>query len=342
MALAAPASASVESIVLPEPTGPFAVGVRDFHLTDSGRADPWVPAERRELMVSAWYPAMAGTGARDSYATPEESALTLARLGAPGVPADSLTRVVPHARVSAPMVSWRLPTVVLSPGFAMPRASLTGLAEDLASRGYLVLGVDHTYEAAAVTFPDGRVAECLACDLRLSGPAVTLGRAADVSFVLDELSAVLPMDGRIIAGGHSVGGASAIPLMAADDRVRGGFDLDGSPHQTPSGEAASRPFLLMGTPSHAPDGKYGPEFAGVAGALTGWKRWITVDGTAHASFTDYATVGEALGIPQGTIGGARAMELTRRHVAAFADRHLWGLPRPVLDVSRGEVHVWPV
>ena len=64
-------------VALPPPTGPFPVGVQDFHLVDD-RPDPWVPDRDRELMVSAWYPALAPLGRPDAYATPEESALILA------------------------------------------------------------------------------------------------------------------------------------------------------------------------------------------------------------------------------------------------------------------------
>lgn len=38
----------------------------------------------------------------------------------------------------------------------MPRATLTGLAEELASRGYIVAGIGHNYEADGIMFPDGR------------------------------------------------------------------------------------------------------------------------------------------------------------------------------------------
>jgi predicted dienelactone hydrolase len=36
------------------------------------------------------------------------------------------------------------PEVVLSPGFTVSRSTLTALAEDLASHGYVVAGIDHT------------------------------------------------------------------------------------------------------------------------------------------------------------------------------------------------------
>jgi predicted dienelactone hydrolase len=65
-------------------------------------------------------------------------------------------------------------------------------AEDLASHGYVVAGIDHTYESHATAFPDGRVTTCLARQARRRGSGfwekVAAGRAADVSFVLGELT----------------------------------------------------------------------------------------------------------------------------------------------------------
>jgi len=344
-ASAAPASAAPAApLSLPAPTGPQPVGVRDFHLVDEDRADPWVPAERRELMVSAWYPTGTPTGTLDPYASPEESALILRGLGVPAsVPSDALSTITTHSYVDAPVKGRGLPTVVLSPGFTMPRASLTGLAEDLASRGYLVIGIDHNYEARAITFPDGRITECAACLVEPSpeGSFVSLGRAEDVSFVLDELTGALPVDtGRILMGGHSMGGATAVPLLASDDRVRAGFDMDGTVHVQPAGHGAEKPFMLLGAPHHAPDGAYGPKWAEVMANHDGWERWFTVEGTDHSSFTDYAPIADQLGIPLGTTPGDRAMEITRSLVGAFADRHLRGLHSPVLNHSCGEVSRW--
>ncbi len=341
VAVTAPASAAPATsgpglgAALPAPTGPFPVGVQEFHLIDD-RPDPWVPGRDRELMVSAWYPALAPIGRPDPYATPEESALILASLGLEGFAPDSLSKIRTHAYVDAPRWGHPLPTVVLSPGFTMPRASLTGLAEELAARGYLVLGIDHTYEVSAVTFPDGRITECEACVGRLDAAGVARGRAQDVSFVLDELAGRLPIDpSRIAMGGHSAGGFTAPYALAEDGRIRAGFNLDGTFPAAPYGRAVDRPFLMMGAPGHAPDGKSGAEWDTAFDAFHGWKRRLSVAGTSHSSFTDYAPIAAALGyqVPATAIDGNRAMDLTRRYVTAFVDFHLRGIAHPILDAA---------
>src|SRR5436190_21121258 len=42
---------------LPDPRGPLAVGRTSMVLVDSTRPDPWVPTERRHVIVKIWYPA---------------------------------------------------------------------------------------------------------------------------------------------------------------------------------------------------------------------------------------------------------------------------------------------
>jgi predicted dienelactone hydrolase len=344
MVLVAPAGAAPETaapgggdrLVLPAPTGPHPVGRAALHLVDRDRPDPWVPPAPRELMVSLWYPAAAARGARVPYASAEESRLLLRLFEVTDVPEDALTRVRAHARDGAPPLraSRRLPLVVLSPGFGTPRWVLTTLAEDLASRGYVVAGVDHTYEAAAVTFPDGRIAECVVCTRDLSGPEVAASRARDISFVLDRLLAhrrygrmIDPR--RIAAAGHSMGGAAAAATMLVDPRVDAGVNLDGS-FQPALDRDLARPFLMLGTDEHGLPGQHA-SWDDTWPHLTGWRRWLHVPGMTHMSPSDVAVVGEWLGLPIQPLPGARCVEIVRAYVAAFADLHLRHRHRPLLD-----------
>ncbi|MQA98543.1 MAG: alpha/beta hydrolase, partial [Streptosporangiales bacterium] len=191
----------------------------------------------------------------------------------------------------------RLPLVVLSPGFGNTRKTLTALAEDLASRGYVVAGIDHTYEAFGVTFPDGRVTTCVACQVENPKPAfwqkAERGRAADVSFVLDSLTGTRPAwrhagvidPDRIAMAGHSVGGASATTSMVGDRRIRAGLDIDGTVSEPLPETGLSRPFMFLGTQArHSPgqDVTWDRDWE----RLTGWKRWLVVTGAQHPSFTD--------------------------------------------------------
>ncbi|WP_309058240.1 alpha/beta hydrolase, partial [Streptomyces sp.] len=271
---------------LPAPTGPYGVGSSVLHLVDRSRTDPWVPeADGRELMVTLHYPAARHHPGRPApYATQEEARLLLK-----GVPVEDpvATRQVARARThSVPDVRpapGRHPLVVLSPGFGMPRFTLTALAADLASRGYVVASVDHAYESSGTTVPGGRTLTCVACTVMeendwTKGHLVTGARAADTRFLLDRLTGPRPAwryasaidPTRIGMAGHSVGGAAAVPAMAADRRIDAGVNMDGTFWDAPPADGlGGRPFLFLGTDEfHRPGGgdtSWDTTWAGVRG-----------------------------------------------------------------------------
>ncbi|MGA4987690.1 alpha/beta hydrolase family protein [Nonomuraea bangladeshensis] len=338
---AVPSATPAGPATLPAPTGPHRVGTTALYLKDASRPDPWnLDADARELKVTLWYPTEQRDGRRAAYMTPKESELTLRGLGVAGVPDDTLSRTRTNAVADAVPTGGKRPLVVLSPGFTKPMSTLTSLAEDLASRGYVVAGIDHTYESHATTLPGGRVAECLACDSDSDpgfGAGLVAVRAADVSFVLDRLPA--RWDGadridrsRIAMVGQSIGGAGALATMVKDSRVRAGIDMDGTTYARIPKSGFSRPFLFLGSPQHVPGGR-DTSWERDWKLLTGWKRWLVLAGAEHQSFTDGPLLSGALGVTpaSGVLPAARAAELTRTYVAAFLDRHLKGERQPLLD-----------
>ena len=334
---------------LPEPTGPSPVGTTSLYLKDVSRPDPWAAGVKaRELMASLWYPATPSDGRRARYMTPAESELQLTSRGITGVPQDALSTVRTNAISDATPAGGQrsLPLVVLSPGFTNSRSALTALAEDLASHGYVVAGIDHTYESFATAFPDGRVTTALAREAPRRGPGfwekVVAGRAADVSFVLGELTgayrawpgAGLIDPSRIAMAGHSAGGAAAIAAMLADSRIRAGIDMDGSTHARIPDRGLSRPFLFLGKQSNYTPGGEGAVTTWERDwkRLTGWKRWLVVAGAIHASFTDLGLLADQVGIDVGAdLPGARSLDITRAYVRAFFDQHLRKKPQALLD-----------
>ncbi|MBO1418426.1 alpha/beta hydrolase [Streptomyces sp. FH025] len=342
-ATTAPSALHVE---LPRPTGPYAVGQEVLHLVDRNRPDPWVPsAGPRQLMVTMYYPAHAGTGTPAPYMTAAAARMLLdLKLAGNAIPTESVTNTRTWSESGARPQGGHYPLVVLSPGFTMPRASLTSLAEDLTSHGYVVALVDHTYENSGTTFPDGQTLPCVMCGKLTDKDfkRVDEGRAKDVSFVIDQLTdrphpawryaRMIDRD-RIGMAGHSAGGAASVPALVTDDRIRAGVDLDGGmDYPVPDSGLGGKPFLMVGhhLPGEGEDTNWTENWA----RLDGWKRWLTFDGTNHGSFTDYPLFLEKLGVPQPdgtTVSGARAIELTRRYVGAFFDLQLKGVDQPLLD-----------
>ncbi|WP_369391537.1 alpha/beta hydrolase family protein [Streptomyces sp. CG1] len=332
---------------LPAPTGPHAVGRDILHLVDEHRQDPWVPsAGPRQLMVSVYYPARPGTGGAAPYMTTEAARLML-QMKVPGttIPPEAVSGTRTWSHTDAIPLHGRFPLVLLSPGFTMPRTEITSLAEDLAGRGYVVALVDHTYENSGTTFPDGQTLTCTVCDDPDAYPpqAIEDSRAKDLSFVIDALTShrhpaspfVHMIDSkRIGVAGHSLGGASAVPTMAHDQRVLAGVNLDGTMFvPIPDNGLGGRPFMMIGHPTGTDED---PTWTDAWGWLKGWKRWLTFTGSNHASFTDVPLLADKLGIPEPpgtTLSPQRSVQLTRTYVAAFFDLHLRGIAEPILNGS---------
>ncbi|MEU7745966.1 alpha/beta hydrolase [Nonomuraea sp. NPDC049158] len=347
----APPAAASQAVTpfLPAPTGSQPVGTTSLYLKDTSRPDPWVPTVKyRELMVSLWYPAKSPGRKRAQYMTAKESELLLKDGKITTVPSDTLSKTRTNAFTDARPAGRKhsLPLVVLSPGHSKPRSELTGLAEELASRGYAVAAIDHTYENVATTFPDGRVTTCVTCEISKEKgwwAKLEKSRAADVSFVLDQLTGAHPKwkgaglidTSKIAMAGQSAGGASAVTAMLEDSRLRAGIDVDGTVASTVPASGLSRPFLFLGKPAtYAPGKSEAASWEHVWAGLTGWKRWLLMDGAVHLSFTDLGVLVDQFGIEVGAdIAGARAMNITRKYVTAFFDQHLRGKPQPLLNKS---------
>ncbi|WP_066940442.1 hypothetical protein [Microtetraspora fusca] len=87
--------------------------------------------------------------------------------------------------------------VLFGSGDGGPRTLGTTLVEDLASRGYLVVTVDHTYEADQVEFPGRRLARALPLPAKLTPKVIAKllakharARLADMRYVLDQVTAL--------------------------------------------------------------------------------------------------------------------------------------------------------
>src|SRR6202035_787132 len=100
-----------------------------------------------------------------------------------GFPADVAVAPLTAGHEGAPVrrTGRRLPVIVFSHGAHDHRADTTIVVQELASHGYVVVTVDHTYDAFS-EFPDGRLT------VPLQDPKYLLGApdfARDIRFVLD-------------------------------------------------------------------------------------------------------------------------------------------------------------
>ncbi|WP_234355614.1 alpha/beta hydrolase family protein [Kitasatospora aureofaciens] len=333
---------------LPAPTGPYAAGEDVIHLTDASRPDPWVPSSGpRQLTVTMVYPAVPGTGTPAPYMTLGEAAGILQHRKMPassGITPQNLAGVTTHAFDGARPQRGKHPLVVLSAAAENPRMMLTSLATELASHGYVVALVGHTYEDTGETLADGRTPPCAICDHpeTLDFDSVAASRARDVSFVIDQLThgnsawrlAHLIDKHEIGMAGHSLGGAATAATMIADPRVGAGVDMDGTFFPAPTPGQINRPFLMLGrADGHTPGGG-GDDVVWKQAwdALGGYKKWLTVAGADHFSFADQDVLQEQAGVPSASpLSPERGVEITREYVTAFFDQTLKGSDSPLLD-----------
>ena len=159
------AAAQAPPFILPAPTGRFAVGTTSWFLVDSARRESFVGGDRRRAIeVVAWYPSSSTAGALTPYLRegPIEAETFAKAVRKPGV-FDQLAAVKTHSLTDASPSGQpaSLPVLVFSHGYTGPMSGYVALLEDLASRGYIVLSVGHSYEAVAVRQPDGSVAAML-------------------------------------------------------------------------------------------------------------------------------------------------------------------------------------
>ncbi|AXB46532.1 alpha/beta hydrolase family protein [Amycolatopsis albispora] len=360
--LGVPAASAETGSALPEPGGRYPVGVTELHLVDHTRADPWVPGAVRELMVTVRYPALPSGNPQAPYMAPGVAAAAAEADGRLiGVdPARFDYRFATHSRRDAAAFGHR-PVVLYSPGVKQSRALGTAQAEHLASRGYVVVAVDHTHEAVAVEFPDGRVAGHAMPPQSVEVSKLMMAtRVRDTRFVLDQLE-VLAQGGNPDAGhrrlppglgraldldrvgmfGHSGGGFTAGETMVSDQRIDAGVNLDGSMayHQgnrdfgRVANEGLDRPFLLMSAGDHSTASDLSwQEFQRHHRA---WLRQLHLPAGEHFSYTDQQLLAPKLGVDTtpflGTVDPARSMASQRAYLTAFFDEHLRHRPQPLLD-----------
>ncbi|MGV9306158.1 alpha/beta hydrolase family protein [Nonomuraea sp. NPDC003727] len=359
------------TMTLPAPTEPNPVGTIAVRLVDRSRHDPLVRSKPyRELMVSLWYPAKDGGSLPVAPQMAPLAAADWDRHSAPpmGIAAGKVdwAATPTHARVGAPVDrrAGRLPVVVFGPGDGGPRTLGTSLVQDLAARGYLVVTVDHTYEADQVEFPGGRVVRALPLPSKLTPRVIakllaqhSQARIADMRYVLDQIAALgegrgfgeeggqlpaglsgAPDLSRVGMLGQSLGGSVAAQLVHDDRRVVAGVNLDGGYVGRVAKTGVAKPFLQLAAEAHTRASE--PSWKSFWAATTGWKRELRFAGAAHGSFTDLQVMMPQIAakLPKvpvadfvGTIDPRRSVSAQRAYVAAFFDLHLNKKPTRLFD-----------
>jgi predicted dienelactone hydrolase len=314
---------------LPTPSGPHHVGTEIFRWIDENRPETLTAdrSDRRQVIAQAWYPADAREGRAAPYFE-AQGRLPGSISGLPSFMFSSFGSIDTHAVMGVPVRSTRRtwPVLLFSPGLSIPREQYTALCADLASRGFVVVALSVPYESSVSVLAGGRVVgQTVHPDVMGPPPHPALERliairAADSRFALDQLARLAQLEPRSpIAGhldlehvgivGHSIGGATAVQVMADDPRFKVGVNLDGKLFGSEPDARLGRPFLWIQS-----DVKQSQEYTEgrdrFLASQQGRGTLLSIRKSMHLGFTDDPSYLTSLGRdPVGAAGGIGSISL---------------------------------
>lgn len=245
--------------VFPKPTGNFAVGTTSFYFKDENRKEIHSENEndKRELLIQVWYPAENEN--RSSLEKYDSTATKIMLNRDRDIPFEKLKileDVFIHAKKNAaPKNDSNYPVILFMPGFGCNANNNTANCEELASQGYVVVGINPTYAASIAKFPDGRIIKHKNINV-LDQKTDDLEQQVwldDAVFILDQLPVL--NENSILKGmlnlekigtfGHSYGGSTAAQLCRVDKRCKAGISLDGGLFGKNPTESFNKKFLFI-------------------------------------------------------------------------------------------------
>jgi predicted dienelactone hydrolase len=342
----------------PHPSGPYNVATYEDHWIDHDRVDPYAehPGAPRELMVQWWYPTQ--QICKPSLYMPSKMNVLVQRMHDEHVYIPSvLWRALLHVDVPvclhAPCVQQYdpYPVVIISHGYKAQKELYTSFAQELASNGYVVLGVDHTNLSDLIVFPDGRTRRLPPVLMAQEQVPETIEKdhymaryykagIPDITFALDMLSqvnedATSPLYGKLdlnrVGGlGHSMGGVIMLEVCRQDERCKSVIVMDVWQCDINSTTPLGKPSLFL-------LGEYGdmlkPEFTQqLTDMQLFFKRsgsestQVMIPGAGHEAFCDLILLKKPLPWLLGftTCSGDQyaTLALINEHVLSFFDRTL--------------------
>ncbi len=147
---------------LPTPTGSYGVGTHIIHLK-TAMDEPITKddTDKREFVVKVWYPTSnTNASQQEPYLDEVNRTSFITKYGGGILPAstmDYLDRVETHVYRDAEIADSTFPVLVFSHGYGSNASGYYALLTEIASHGYIIINMNHTYESLGVTFPDGSV-----------------------------------------------------------------------------------------------------------------------------------------------------------------------------------------
>jgi penicillin G amidase len=329
-------------VSFPETIGEYNVGTSAYYLVDETREETYTenPDDTRELNVRVWYPTETTTGTKAPYFS-EALGQAISPLVDPTEDEADLSQVVQglptNSFLNAPVAETETeyPVLLFSHGLGALPEIYTTQAEALASEGYVVVSINHTYDSSISVFDDGRVIPQDAALTELTTGVTDLTgtevfellaeavdiRTEDARFVLDELgdinagddplglfSGKLDLD-KVGILGHSLGGTTAAETLALDERFLAGINQDGGLFGRNADASLTQPFMFINadrTNALQEDLPFFELQQAFLANLRGDGYDLSIAETEHNSFTDLPFLISSLvdaGIPLDEIAG---------------------------------------
>ena len=146
---------------LPAPHGPYIVGTEEIYLeTDREEVITKNPEDKRELLLKVWYPGDADVSGMDGEAYVDEASRAgfATKYGLPASALNYLDYVKTYVYPDIPVADGPFPVLIFSHGYGSKANGYYALLTEIASQGYVIINMNHTYESLGVTLPGGRMA----------------------------------------------------------------------------------------------------------------------------------------------------------------------------------------
>jgi pimeloyl-ACP methyl ester carboxylesterase len=327
---------SVIMVELPAPTGRFAIGTKIYNWVDRSRHElaSKNPLDSRQVIVQVWYP----TQDRSGPTAPYVPMLSSYRRVWEDSEVDVARRTLTHSRLNAkPMSGVQFPVVLLSHGWEGTRSEYTSFAEDLASHGYAVFGVDHPY-MGRIALPNGEVTK--PTENQFHSPAeIVAYYASDLEFVIRRITELNRADpektfpgkfdmARIAAIGHSSGFVAASGACKLDSRIRACINIDAPGFSASDLVGLDQPLLWIRLQKA---GGVPAEYLKTARATV---YELQIEAANHGSVEDWGYL-EAASPAQREVAN-RVLQIIRQYVEGFLSKYLDHQSSDLLDPGSGK------
>jgi len=325
-------------------TGKFSVGSQSFFYTDIDRAEILTKNTKdyRRIAIQTFFPSEKTDECSNKLQSPYGRKLNYNHcLEQP---------------ILTPKSNEKYPVVILSPGFGGSFLMNMTLAEELASHGYYVINVGHTFFNITPTFPDGKKIELMSMDtlkmesddfldkkFRTRLNAYIKIQKYDIISILKALTNILDKEHltsidlkNIACIGYSGGGATSAEVCVTDSSIKAGININGILYGDAWNDSIQKPFLYINADYKSPKKKEIESLGGihVVDSLMNFynrrKRALfekstsdfyelTLSNTTHHNFSDLALSDQDF---CGKANPKKCLEYTYLYIRLFLDKYM--------------------